>query len=151
MQTPTRGHIIPTAHKVAGPYVAPNTPCTVATSRSPSGILKKKLTRHPETPDHERDRNFSEGCQVRRQTDTGMVCTVSTVPWQENKEEAPPFPWRKCSGVHRALARAHTHTPIWASDIPQGSVVVAHGLSCPSANGIFPDQGSNPCPLILNH
>ena len=28
-----------------------------------------------------------------------------------------------------------------------GSVVVAHGLSCPAACGIFPDQGSNPCPL----
>ena len=28
-----------------------------------------------------------------------------------------------------------------------GSVVVAHGLSCSMACGIFPDQGSNPCPL----
>ena len=28
-----------------------------------------------------------------------------------------------------------------------GSVVVAHGLSCPAACGIFPDQGSNPCLL----
>ena len=28
-----------------------------------------------------------------------------------------------------------------------GSVVVAHGLSCSAAYGIFPDQGSNPCPL----
>ena len=28
-----------------------------------------------------------------------------------------------------------------------GSVVVAHGLSCPAACGIFPDQGSNLCPL----
>ena len=28
-----------------------------------------------------------------------------------------------------------------------GSVVVAHGLSCYAACGIFPDQGSNPCPL----
>ena len=28
-----------------------------------------------------------------------------------------------------------------------GSVVVAHGPSCPTACGIFPDQGSNPCPL----
>ena len=36
-----------------------------------------------------------------------------------------------------------------------GSVVVAHRLSCSAACGIFPDQGSNPCPLlwerILNH
>ena len=28
-----------------------------------------------------------------------------------------------------------------------GSVVVAHGPSSSSACGIFPDQGSNPCPL----
>ena len=28
-----------------------------------------------------------------------------------------------------------------------GSVVVAHGLSCSTACGIFPDQGSNMCPL----
>ena len=28
-----------------------------------------------------------------------------------------------------------------------GSVVVAHGLSCSAARGIFPDQGLNPCPL----
>ena len=28
-----------------------------------------------------------------------------------------------------------------------GSVVVAHGLSRSAARGIFPDQGSNPCPL----
>ena len=29
----------------------------------------------------------------------------------------------------------------------QASVVVAHGLSCSMACGIFPDQGSNPCLL----
>ena len=28
-----------------------------------------------------------------------------------------------------------------------GSVTVAHGRSCSAACGIFPDQGSNPCPL----
>ena len=28
-----------------------------------------------------------------------------------------------------------------------GSVVVAHGLSCPVACGVFLDQESNPCPL----
>ena len=31
----------------------------------------------------------------------------------------------------------------------RASVVVAHGLSCSMAYGIFPDQGSNPCPLHL--
>ena len=28
-----------------------------------------------------------------------------------------------------------------------GSVIVAHGSSCSAACGVFPDQGSNPCPL----
>ena len=28
-----------------------------------------------------------------------------------------------------------------------GSVVAVHGLCCSAACGIFPDQGSNPCPL----
>ena len=28
-----------------------------------------------------------------------------------------------------------------------GSIVVAHGPSCSAACGVFPDQGSNPCPL----
>ena len=28
-----------------------------------------------------------------------------------------------------------------------GSVIVAHGPRCSTACGIFPDQGSNPCPL----
>ena len=28
-----------------------------------------------------------------------------------------------------------------------GSVIVAYGPSCSAACGIFPDQGSNPCPL----
>ena len=28
-----------------------------------------------------------------------------------------------------------------------GSAAVVHWLSCPAAHGIFPDQGSNPCPL----
>ena len=28
-----------------------------------------------------------------------------------------------------------------------GSVVVTHGPNCSTACGIFPDQGSNPCPL----
>ena len=35
---------------------------------------------------------------------------------------------------------------LWALGA-QASVVVAHGPSCSTACGIFPDQGSNPCPL----
>ena len=30
-----------------------------------------------------------------------------------------------------------------------GSVVAAHGFGCSAARGLFPDQGSNPCPLHL--
>ena len=38
--------------------------------------------------------------------------------------------------------------PLWSTGSRRaGSVVVAHGLSCSAACGIFPDQGSNPCPL----
>ena len=42
-----------------------------------------------------------------------------------------------------ALASLVTEHRLWA----QASVVVGHGLSCSSACGILPDQGSNPCPL----
>ena len=28
-----------------------------------------------------------------------------------------------------------------------GSELVAHGFRCPAACGIFPEKGSNPCPL----
>ena len=37
---------------------------------------------------------------------------------------------------------------LWSTGFGRaGSVVVAHGPSCSAACGIFPDQGSNPCPL----
>ena len=47
---------------------------------------------------------------------------------------------------------------VWASDCGGfscgaqalghvGSAIVAHGLICSTAHEIFPDQGSNPCPL----
>ena len=44
-------------------------------------------------------------------------------------------------------------SPCWASLVVEqaleclGSVVVVDGFSCPTACGIFPDQGLNPCPL----
>ena len=45
----------------------------------------------------------------------------------------------------------HRHWGTWASVVaplrPWSSVVVAHGLTCPAACGIFLDQGSNPCLL----
>ena len=49
----------------------------------------------------------------------------------------------RCAGL--SLSR----TLLWRSTGSRraGSVVVAHGPSCSAACGIFPDQGSNPCPL----
>ena len=44
----------------------------------------------------------------------------------------------ECAGFSSCGARALGHT---------SSVVVAHRLSCSAACGIFPDRGSNPCPL----
>ena len=40
-----------------------------------------------------------------------------------------------------SLVAEHRLQGAWAS------VVVAHGLSCLKACGIFLDQGSNPCPV----
>ena len=38
--------------------------------------------------------------------------------------------------------------PLWSTGSRRASSgVVAHGPSCSAACGIFPDQGSNPCPL----
>ena len=52
------------------------------------------------------------------------------------------------SSVHRPQQLWCTGSVVVARG-PQStdSVVVAHGLSCSVACGIFPDQGSNPCPL----
>ena len=55
-----------------------------------------------------------------------------------------------CGGFSCCGARA---LGAWASVVvarglqSAGSVIVAHRLSCSMACGIFPDQGSNPCPL----
>ena len=49
--------------------------------------------------------------------------------------------------VHRLLiAVASLYCGAWAL-VAQASVVVAHGLSCSEARGIFRDQGSNLCLL----
>ena len=42
-----------------------------------------------------------------------------------------------CGGFSRSLAQALGS---------QASAAEAHRLSCPAACGVFPDQGSNPCP-----
>ena len=48
----------------------------------------------------------------------------------------------RCAGLSLSRPLVAEHSSRRAS-----SVVVAHGLSCSMACGIFPDQGSNPCPL----
>ena len=53
-------------------------------------------------------------------------------------------------GVWASVVVAHglSSCGSWALEA-QTSVAVAHGLSCSAVCGIFPDQGSNPCPLAL--
>ena len=56
------------------------------------------------------------------------------------------------SGAHSSLRCAGlslSRPLLWQSTGSRraGSVVVAHGPSCSAACGIFPDQGSNPCPV----
>ena len=45
--------------------------------------------------------------------------------------------------VAKHRLKVHSLQQLWHT----GSVVMAHGLSCSAACGIFPDQGSNLCPL----
>ena len=49
----------------------------------------------------------------------------------------------RCAGL--SLSRPPL---LWSTSSRRaGSVILAHGPSCSAACGIFPDQGSNPCPL----
>ena len=51
--------------------------------------------------------------------------------------------------LHRGAQASHYRgLYLWSTGSRRtGSVIVAHGPSCSTARGIFPDQGSNPCPL----
>ena len=54
------------------------------------------------------------------------------------------------TALHRGARASHYRSLSFlqsTSSKRAGSVVVAHGPSCSTACGIFPDQGSNPCPL----
>ena len=54
-------------------------------------------------------------------------------------------PWLQAHGLQQLW---HAASVVVARGLQSaGSVVAAHGLSCSVACGIFPDQGSNPCPL----
>ena len=48
--------------------------------------------------------------------------------------------------MHEFLIVGFSCCRAWALGT-QASVALVLGFSCPSASGIFPDQGLNPCPL----
>ena len=53
----------------------------------------------------------------------------------------------RCAGLSLSRPLLLRSTGSRRAGAGAGSVVVAHGPSCSVACGIFPDQGSNPCPL----
>ena len=57
--------------------------------------------------------------------------------------------WQVGAALHRGVRTPHYRSLLLRSTGSRraGSVVVSHGPSCSAACGIFPDQGSNPCPL----
>ena len=60
---------------------------------------------------------------------------------------AQAFLWLQGTGASHLVASpvaGHRRKGAWAC---LGSVAVSHGLCCSMASDIFPDQGSNPCPL----
>ena len=50
-------------------------------------------------------------------------------------------------GARALVAAAHRLSGCGSQALELGSVIVAHELSCSIRCGIFPHQGSNPCPL----
>ena len=67
---------------------------------------------------------------------SSLRCTDFSLQWL-------PLLWSmgsRCTGFSSCSTQPQY---LWLA----GSVVVAHRLSCPTACGIFPDQGLNPCPL----
>ena len=57
--------------------------------------------------------------------------------------------WQVGATLHRGAQASHYRGLSLRSTGSRraGSVIVAHGPTCSVACGIFPDQGSNPCPL----
>ena len=57
--------------------------------------------------------------------------------------------WQAGATLHRGARASHYRGLSLRSTGSRraGSVIVAHRPSCSAACGIFPDQGSNPCPL----
>ena len=57
--------------------------------------------------------------------------------------------WQAGATLHRSARASHHCGLTCCGPVSRraGSGTVAHGPSCSAACGIFPDQGSNPCPL----
>ena len=100
-------------------------------------------------------------------TSQGRTCHCSSaLSWQSRQQpgpQEPTSPWSKwiAAGGLFLIATSRGYSSLWGAVFSfqwllllwstgsraHGSVVVAHRLSCPKDCGIFPDQGSNPCPL----
>ena len=81
---------------------------------------------------------------------SSLLCTGFLQLWRAGATLRCGARASHCGGFSCCRARA---LGTWASVVvahglqSAGSVVVVHGLSCSTTCGIFPDQGSNPCPL----
>ena len=84
------------------------------------------------------DRGLLSGCGERVSHCGGFSCCGARAPHG--------LPWASVAGTARAQELWFLGPVIVACGpwIVQASVVVAHGLSCPEACGVFPDQGLNP-------
>ena len=79
-----------------------------------------------------------------------LLCTGSLYLWRAGALLHCRARVSHCGGFSRCGAQARGHTGFSSCSsraLEPGSVVVVHGLSCPAACRIFPDQGSNLCPL----
>ena len=81
----------------------------------------------------------------------GLLCTSGALAWATLYFRCPGFSlpwllslWSVGSRVHRLQWLQHRGSVVSAQGLQSiGSLDVAHGLRCPAACGIFPDQGLN--------
>ena len=94
-------------------------------------------------------------CQSVKKPRGGWHQRVQFTELQGNRKENCPsnFPCKHHSARNTSMASPVAEHGLWgasASVVPTpeqystGSVAVGHGISCSTACGIFPDQGSNP-------
>ncbi|KAJ8784007.1 hypothetical protein J1605_009050 [Eschrichtius robustus] len=135
------------------------------TSRSSSAVWKPAATSFTRTAG-DRGKLTKSRCISKPNTyarscaDAEAAKPAHAHPPRHVTSDAPsPFPPSLSRGIvgqpPRAAGHARRRIPAAAHILPQvdtgsrraGSVIVAHGPSCSPARGIFPDQGSNLCPL----